>query len=46
MVGSDDEVVDKETARAVLREFLETEFDAGFKRAWDRVKKRKAESIN
>jgi hypothetical protein len=30
----------------VLREFLETEFDAGFNRAWDRVKKRKADSIN
>jgi hypothetical protein len=46
MIGSDDELVDKETARAVLREFLETEFDAGFKRAWDRVKKRMSESIN
>jgi hypothetical protein len=46
MIHSDDEVVDKETARAVLREFLETEFDAGFRRAWDRVKKRNAESIN
>jgi hypothetical protein len=46
LIGSDDEVVDKDTARAVFREFLETEFDAGFKRAWDRVKKRKTESIN
>lgn len=46
MIHSHDEVVDKETARAVLREFLETEFDAGFRRAWGRVKKGKAESIN
>lgn len=46
LIGSDDEVVDKETARAVLREFLETEFDAGFKRAWERVKRGKTESIN
>jgi hypothetical protein len=46
VIDSDDEVVDKKTARAVFREFLDTKFDAGFNRAWDRVKKRKAESIN
>jgi hypothetical protein len=45
-VDNCDEVIDKKTARAVLREFLETEFDAGFNRAWERVKTRKAESIN